>query len=241
MIATKKMLQDPRKEPQYGERIPYIVIAGAPGARLIDRCVDPSVLLKDDQVELDAEYYISKNLIPPLERIFNLVGANVRSWYDEMPKVQRTRAVRGLTPALEGAIAKEALSSKAKKTLENYLRHTTCLICRTRLSPALPTDSDESEEELLPICDECEENTDTSLLMLRKRLHKSATRIRNIQEICRSCSQFAFGDDIACDSADCPVYYTRVRELSSFHSLKEKSKVVINAFESNEFSANLSW
>ena len=38
-------------------------------------------------MRLDAEYYISKTLIPPLERIFNLVGANVRSWYDDMPKV----------------------------------------------------------------------------------------------------------------------------------------------------------
>lgn len=31
-------------------------------------------------------YYISRVLIPPLERIFNLVGADVRGWYDEMPK-----------------------------------------------------------------------------------------------------------------------------------------------------------
>ena len=38
-------------------------------------------------MRLDAEYYISRTLIPPLERIFNLVGANVRSWYDDMPKV----------------------------------------------------------------------------------------------------------------------------------------------------------
>jgi DNA polymerase zeta len=87
------MLEDPRAEPQYGERVPYVVITGAPGARLIDRCVAPEVLLRNDQNELDAEYYISKNLIPPLERIFNLVGANVRQWFDEMPKFQRIRRI----------------------------------------------------------------------------------------------------------------------------------------------------
>ena len=38
-------------------------------------------------MRLDADYYISKTLIPPLERIFNLVGADVRSWYEDMPKV----------------------------------------------------------------------------------------------------------------------------------------------------------
>ncbi|GAB7351860.1 hypothetical protein MBLNU459_g2414t1 [Dothideomycetes sp. NU459] len=80
LIATKRMLRDPRLEPQYGERVPYVVIAGAPGARLFERCVEPERLLYDDFAELDAEYYISKNLIPPLERIFNLVGANVRAW-----------------------------------------------------------------------------------------------------------------------------------------------------------------
>ena len=93
MISTKRMLEDPRTEPQYGERVPYVVMTGAPGARLIDRCVAPESLMQSEHNELDAEYYISKNIIPALERIFNLVGANVRSWYDEMPKYQRVRRV----------------------------------------------------------------------------------------------------------------------------------------------------
>ena len=38
---------------------------------------------------LDGFYYISRVLIPPLERIFNLVGADVRGWYEEMPKAMR--------------------------------------------------------------------------------------------------------------------------------------------------------
>ena len=41
------MLRDPRAEPQYGERVPYVVITGAPGARLIDRSVAPDALLED--------------------------------------------------------------------------------------------------------------------------------------------------------------------------------------------------
>jgi DNA polymerase zeta len=57
LIATKRMLADPRAEPQYGERVPYVVITGAPGARLIDRCVSPETLLQSDHLELDAEYY----------------------------------------------------------------------------------------------------------------------------------------------------------------------------------------
>jgi DNA polymerase zeta len=231
LIATKRMLEDPRKEPQYGERIPYVVITGAPGARLIDRCVDPEVLLKDDQVELDAEYYISKNLIPPLERIFNLVGANVRSWYDEMPKIQRVRAVRAPT-SLATAVTGVGV---AKKTLENYLQSTNCLVCRSKLPQPPPTSVlIATEPPPLPICEECDEKPEASLYALRMRLHKAERRVKNVGEVCRDCSGLAFGDEICCDSRDCPVFYTRVREEAALRSLKESVGGVVEILEGRD-------
>ena len=110
LIATKKMREDARAEPQYGERVPYVVMAGAPGMRLVDRCVEPEELLNNPHASLDADYYINKNIIPPLERIFNLVGANVRTWYEEMPKLQVLRKVAGEDEeATAGAAPKEPL------------------------------------------------------------------------------------------------------------------------------------
>ena len=47
IISARKMMDDPRAEPQYGERVLYVVKAGAPGARLIDRVVSPEEMLKD--------------------------------------------------------------------------------------------------------------------------------------------------------------------------------------------------
>jgi len=41
------MVDDPRAEPQYGERVPYVVTTGAPGARLIDRVISPEEMLRD--------------------------------------------------------------------------------------------------------------------------------------------------------------------------------------------------
>lgn len=113
-ISLMKMRQDARAEPQYGERVPYVVIAGARGSRLVDRCVAPEVMLGSDEIFLDAEYYITKNLIPPLERILNLVGANVRQWYDEMPKV----------------VQMQTIISTRKKTLHSYLKSSLCVVCR---------------------------------------------------------------------------------------------------------------
>ncbi|CAI4211380.1 unnamed protein product [Parascedosporium putredinis] len=71
---AKGIETDARAEPQYGERVPYVVATGAPGARLIDRCIAPEDLLQNSHVTLDAEYYITKNITPPLDRIFHLVG-----------------------------------------------------------------------------------------------------------------------------------------------------------------------
>jgi DNA polymerase zeta len=233
LIATKRMQEDSRKEPQYGERIPYVVITGAPGARLIDRCVDPEVLLKDDQVDLDAEYYIGKNIIPPLERIFNLVGANVRSWYDEMPKIQRVRTIQSLPTVVSGAIRNNAaLGSIAKKTLENYLHNTVCLVCRTKLADAIQ--DNDPEVGVLPICDDCAASTDFALYTLRRQLHRAETRATEIDTICRSCSGISFADGVTCDSRDCPVFYTRVKDRSSLESTTRKSKLVIRAIEATD-------
>ncbi|KAF9632557.1 hypothetical protein BFW01_g3420 [Lasiodiplodia theobromae] len=210
LIATKRMLADHRAEPQYGERVPYVVVTGAPGARLIDRCVDPERLLADDQLELDAEYYISKNLIPPLERIFNLVGANVRAWYDEMPKVQRVRNVAGDAAAVG---AGGGLSS-VKKTLENYMRSSSCLICLAKLdhqSSSREQQQQQQQQQKLPLCDTCLSRPDAALLELRTRQQRAERRARDVNDVCRSCEGASFGDEVRCDSSDCPVFYSRVK------------------------------
>jgi DNA polymerase zeta len=41
------MAEDPRAEPQYRERVPYVVKVGAPGARVMDRVVSPEEMLND--------------------------------------------------------------------------------------------------------------------------------------------------------------------------------------------------
>ena len=213
LISTRRMLEDPRAEPQYGERVPYVVITGAPGARLIDRCVAPDVLLQNDHVELDAEYYISKNLIPPLERIFNLVGANVRQWYDEMPKFQRTRRVD------RALVSDEHENAIVKKTLESYLKTSSCLVCRRKIE----------EEE--PICNDCLGQPHASLLILRARLNHAEKRRDKVAVICRSCAGLPFGEDVACDSKDCPVFYTRKKHGSDLRSTRAAAVLATQTLE----------
>ena len=229
LIASKRMLADARTEPQYGERVPYVVVAGAPGARLVDRCVAPEVLLHNDHMELDAEYYITKNLIPPLERIFNLVGANVRQWYDEMPKVQRMRPV-----AMFNARGSKT-SNAPKRTLESYLQASTCILCREKLPPPPPPRSHRPRPQAalraLPLCRACRSRPSKTLLALRSRLRDQESRVANVDAVCRSCANLAFAEPIRCDSRDCPVFYTRVRERAKWARTRESVGPIVAALQ----------
>ncbi|KAH9205962.1 hypothetical protein DL95DRAFT_439016 [Leptodontidium sp. 2 PMI_412] len=204
LISTKRMLEDARAEPQYGERVPYVVITGAPGARLIDRCVAPEELLENEHSQLDAEYYISKNLIPPLERIFNLVGANVRGWYDEMPKVKRIRRV-DTNLQLQGQSKKLATN---KRTLEYYMKSSSCLVCKEKL------------EFKGSICPKCLSDGPATLLRLRSRLSGAERKFMDLQKICQGCSGISPLDEVRCDSKDCPVFYTRTKQKARLKTEK---------------------
>lgn len=240
LIATKRMLRDPRTEPQHGERIPYVVIAGAPGARLWERCVEPERLLHDAHAELDAEYYISKNLIPPLERIFNLVGANVRQWYDEMPKVQR---IRSLAAPLDNNNNNNN-SINAKKTLESYMGSSSCLLCRVKLAPP-PTPSHAlAELSPLPLCPACRhDRPHATLLALSRRLAAAERKATDIRAVCRSCAALAPHEDVRCDSRDCPVFYSRVKAHTQLGAVRASVGPVLEVLqeEAEAGKAALEW
>ncbi|KAH8759500.1 hypothetical protein F5883DRAFT_606566 [Diaporthe sp. PMI_573] len=213
LISTKRMLEDPRAEPQYGERVPYVVITGGPGARLIDRCVAPEDLLNNDHVTLDAEYYITKNLIPPLERIFNLVGANVRQWFDEMPKVQRVRRVGAQAPGPAGA--------RKKFTLESYLHSASCAVCGAKVKVNNSNNNNNGRQEDgkdVALCRGCRRDTAGSMLQLQTRLNTEERRYMEVVKVCQSCAALSPLDNVPCDSKDCPVFYTRRKQEARLRS-----------------------
>ncbi|KAG9254145.1 uncharacterized protein F5Z01DRAFT_119266 [Emericellopsis atlantica] len=219
LISTKRMLEDARAEPQYGERVPYVVITGAPGARLIDRCVAPEELLRNPHWQLDAEYYISKNLIPPLERIFNLVGANVRGWYDEMPKIQRIHQHGG---------------GPRKATLESYMKSTHCVVCSRRFTG-------EGGSTHQALCFSCRTRTDASVLRLQNRLKREERRYEEVLSICRGCSGLGPLEDVACDSKDCPVFWTRMRQLGKVRQERAVAEPVMKGLMEGVDRLALDW
>ncbi|KAI9163520.1 DNA polymerase zeta catalytic subunit [Paramyrothecium foliicola] len=218
LISTKRMLEDARAEPQYGERVPYVVITGAPGARLIDRSVAPEELLANPHWRLDAEYYISKNLIPPLERIFNLVGANVRQWYDEMPKVQRVyHAAHGL--------------GTKKRTLEAYMKSTHCILCNAKFK----------QQGGHVLCTRCRKKVPASLTKLQTKTAAEERKFREVEALCRSCSGLGPLEEVHCDSKDCPVFWTRVKQQNKMRGERNKNEPAIRSLLDGVKMSALQW
>ncbi|KAK0753578.1 hypothetical protein B0T18DRAFT_358164 [Schizothecium vesticola] len=202
-VATRRMAKDPRAEPQYGERVPYLIIAGAPNARVVDRAVPPEHLLADPNAVIDTEYYISKHIIPPLERIFNLMGANVRAWYDEVPKVKGARmgdaqAVGGLGGA----------GARGQGTIERFMRSASCVRCQVQMASAGPL----FRGKHLPICKRCAADAATSMVVLQNKLNAEARRLAGVVKVCQTCAGMAPAEEVTCDSMDCPVLYTRRKD-----------------------------
>lgn len=217
LISARKMLQDARAEPQYGERVPYVVITGAPGARLIDRCVSPEELLRNPHWQLDADYYISKNIIPPLERIFNLVGANVRQWYDAMPKIRRVHQTKGL--------------GSKKRTLEAYMLSVHCMICRRKIAGTAE----------LSLCRFCYARMPASLLALQSKLTAAERKYDETLRICQSCEGIGPLEEVGCDSHDCPVFWTRTKLKNKMLYEQAVTSPAIDGINAKMKSSSLNW
>ena len=95
IVAEQMMARDPRAEPKFGERVPYVVVQGEPGGRLVDMVVHPRrVVEAGGALRLNAKYYAEKVMVPALQRLFSLAGADVWSWYRELPPPPRPAAAK---------------------------------------------------------------------------------------------------------------------------------------------------
>ncbi|CAN1232917.1 DNA polymerase zeta catalytic subunit [Linum perenne] len=192
IVATKAMRSDPRAEPRYGERVPYVVIHGEPGARLIDMVVDPLTLLAlNSPYRLNDVYYITKQIIPALQRVFGLVGADLNRWFAEMPRPAR------------GSLAKHRpqlfAPNQNRMRIDYYYLSQHCLICG------------ELVRSSAPICGKCMKNEAAVATAVVGRTSKLEREMHHLAAICRQCGggDWVVEAGIKCNSLACSVFYER--------------------------------
>jgi DNA polymerase zeta len=232
VVAARALFADPRAAPRHGERVQYVVVYGPPRARLVDLVVDPLTLLDPSRgLRLNAAYYITRQLIPALERIAHLAGLPVAAWYAEMHRppprrvrpLLRTRAgVAWLGDALRpdaepgaerrDARAADAPRAPARVTLDAYYQRRLCELCGASARESL--------------CAACAADPARAAYQLLQRRRSAEATTQRLLAVCQQCAGLAFAADAAaCVSLACPVLYRRVASAAlatHLHALWEE-------------------
>ncbi|KAL6485419.1 hypothetical protein MHYP_G00048110 [Metynnis hypsauchen] len=199
-LTRRMMSYDRRLEPRVGERVPYVIVYGTPGVPLIQLVRRPLEVLQDPSLRLNATYYITKQILPPLARIFNLIGVDVFCWYQELPRVQKSSCLSG------GAVGEEV---GRKGTISQYFTTLHCPVC--------------DELTQLGVCERCRAEPQRVAVTLQQNLRLWESQQDQLLKICRACSG-CVERQVPCVSLDCPVLYkvTRVnRQLSRAPYLRQ--------------------
>ncbi|XP_057595198.1 DNA polymerase zeta catalytic subunit isoform X2 [Hippopotamus amphibius kiboko] len=195
---TRKMLTyDRRSEPRVGERVPYVIIYGTPGVPLIQLVRRPVEVLQDPTLRLNATYYITKQILPPLARIFSLIGIDVFNWYHELPRIQKATSFSRNEPG------------GRKSTIAQYFTTLHCPVCDDLTQHG--------------ICSKCRSQPQHVAVILNQEIRELECQQEQLVKICKNCTG-CFDRHIPCVSLNCPVLYklSRVnRELSKAPYLRQ--------------------
>lgn len=79
-LAKRMRKRDPGSAPVTGDRVPYVITAGAKDSPAYIRSEDP-VFVLDNGLSIDANYYLHNQLSKPLVRIFEPIIENTSSLF----------------------------------------------------------------------------------------------------------------------------------------------------------------
>ncbi|KAJ9471209.1 DNA polymerase zeta catalytic subunit [Diplonema papillatum] len=222
-VAREMMKRERLAEPLYNERVPYLVINSV-APRLSDMLVHPYELLLDKHPSksLNATYYMTKQICPPLDRTLGLAGAKVVDWLQSLPRARlrgvASAAVRDYELARGEDDAQEIIKCAARSrigkpgavdsTLHSYYASTLCVVCK-----------EGAAEQPSGMCSRCKADPAGSQYALYVREHHGRAEVRQVRSICSSCIQT---DDVeiieSCQSLDCPVPWRRHRAALNLQS-----------------------
>jgi len=105
ITVAEKMEQRTGSLPPVGERIPFVITAGKD--LFVNRAEDPEYV-RENNVPLDVDYYIKKQILPPVERILGVFGVDLANLdYDSKQT--------GLSDFTAGPSEKKIKSSVSRK------------------------------------------------------------------------------------------------------------------------------
>ncbi|KAJ4751824.1 DNA polymerase [Rhynchospora pubera] len=179
-LAERMRKRDAATAPNVGDRVPYVIINAAKGAKAYERSEDPIYVLENN-IPIDPQYYLDNQISKPILRIFDPILPNARK---ELLQGSHTRALSKSTPSNSG------IMKFAKKQLS-------CLGCKAVISGSNQT-----------LCSHCKGREAELYCKTVGNVSELESLFGRLWTQCQEC-QGSLHQDVLCTSRDCPIFYRR--------------------------------
>lgn len=182
-LAKKMKKRDPATAPAVGDRVPYVIVKAAKGAKAYEKAEDPVYALRH-RLPIDAQHYLDHHLAQPLTRIFEPIMKNPK----ELLTGAHTRSIMVTTP-----------SAAAGGIMAFAKRRATCLGCRAVLPDGQDT-----------VCAHCKGKEGELYQRALSGVGDLEAQFGALWTQCQRC-QGSLHQDVLCKSRDCPIFYRRMK------------------------------
>lgn len=189
-LAEKMHQRDANSAPSVGDRVAYVMVKGVKGQKAYELAEDPIYVLQNN-LPLDFDYYLEKQLKGPLSRLYEPVVTNISSLFAG----EHTRK-RYQPKITSGAMAKFIVVS------------TSCMRCR-----AVMKTND-------PLCERCEENAGELLVEKSLEMYAKERMFQELWSECQRC-QGSYCQEVLCSNRDCPIFYRREKARKELCGVQE--------------------
>jgi DNA polymerase delta subunit 1 len=194
-LAERMRKRNPDTAPGSGDRVPYVIISGAKGARAYERSEDPLYALENN-LSIDAQHYIEHQLQQPLLRIFGPIMGDDGKAKAALFSGDHTRKLH--TPTPQGG----ALSMFAKKSLR-------CMGCKAVIQEG-------------SLCKYCQKEKAADVVIEQMHdLRAKELEFNRLWTQCQRC-QGSLMETVICQNSDCEIFYRRARARKDMQQVQDQ-------------------
>lgn len=185
-LARRMKKRDAGSAPGLGDRVAYVMVRGAAGAKNFEKSEDPIYVLENN-VPIDTKYYLDNQLAKPVGRIFEPILGETKARL--LLTGDHTRKISVAAPTVGG------LMRFTKKTQ-------TCMGCKKPLRG-----KHESEGA---VCSDCAARVGELYNKTLDRVSDLEVRFGQLWTQCQRC-QGSMHCEVICSNKDCPMFYMRMK------------------------------
>lgn len=185
-LAERMRKRDAGSAPTLGDRVAYVIVKGAAGAKNFEKAEDPIYVLENN-IPIDTRYYLDNQLANPLGRIFEPILGEKK--VGRLLHGEHTRSIAMAAPTMGG------LMKFTQKT-------ETCLGCKKPLRG--------KDVKAGAVCESCRPRLGELYTKSLNKMSDLEVRFGRLWTQCQRC-QGSLHCEVICSSRDCPIFYMRMK------------------------------